>query len=340
MANNVPDGVSPELYAAIKKAYGVKGHMSNLDKRRATDIAQRLISTKILQPEDIQGDYDVNRMLNTTLGGKKRTMTTQDLIAFKRNIATAKTRYVGGITPQQVINLALDADIDRSRQQIKTAVLSRRTAKGECFIVTNASAESEHRHHTVHLKFYQFTDAIVSAGKTPDLVKHFMSNGKIGFDCTCERHRYWFRYITTIGGFNAGRPETGFPKIRNPNLMGVACKHVILVMHRIQQPAMRVAFEQWLKGARASQDTQTVQATAAEMKAEAIRQAQKSHHKRNLPARREQQMIVDALRNTNIVPKGYKDAIDSLDKLRNASFINEKAYKEGVAKIRKQYGVK
>lgn len=29
-------------------------------------------------------------------------------------------------------------------------------------------------------------------------------------------------------------PETGFPKIRNPNLVGVACKHVLRVMSEIE----------------------------------------------------------------------------------------------------------
>ncbi len=70
-------------------------------------------------------------------------------------------------------------------------------------------------------------------------VSYYLTKSYLKFDCDCGRHRFWYRYISTIGGFNAGRDETGFPKIRNPQLTGVACKHVLRTLTAIQQPAFR-----------------------------------------------------------------------------------------------------
>lgn len=338
--NDAPKGVDQGLFDKIKSIYGTRGHQTDLQKRRTADLEQRVESATILHPDDVKGDYDVKRMLETTLGGKKRMLTQKDLIAFKKNIATAKQRYNGGITPQKIINLSMDADIARSREQIKTAVFSRRNPKGEAFFVTNSSPDSKHNHHTVHVIFKQFGEALTAAGDTPNLVKYLMQDGRVAFDCTCERHRYWFRYITTIGEFYAGRPETGFPKITNPNLAGVACKHVICVMTRIQSPAMRGQFVAWLRSARVSQDSKSVQATAKEMKAEAIKQAQTSHYKRNQAQRKEDAAIFKVLQASKVVPPNLKAALDSLDATFKDGFITKNAYNKGVKMAYQKYGVK
>ena len=70
--------------------------------------------------------------------------------------------------------------------------------------------------------------------KDPKQTANWLRKQKLAFDCDCGRHRYWFRYISTIGNFNAGRKELGFPKIRNSNLLGVACKHVLRVMSEVE----------------------------------------------------------------------------------------------------------
>lgn len=62
-----------------------------------------------------------------------------------------------------------------------------------------------------------------------------MLTGNVKYDCDCQRHTFWFRFICTIGGFNYGRSEDGFPRVRNPKLYGVACKHVIRVMTMASQ---------------------------------------------------------------------------------------------------------
>lgn len=66
--------------------------------------------------------------------------------------------------------------------------------------------------------------------------------GAVRFDCDCGRHRFWYRYIASVGSFAYGKAETGFPKIRNPNLKGLACKHVIFVMRMLTQSQSMTGF--------------------------------------------------------------------------------------------------
>ncbi len=55
--------------------------------------------------------------------------------------------------------------------------------------------------------------------------------GDVAIRCTCPAFRYWgFAYILTQLGAKVTRPENRFPRIRNPDLRNVMCKHLRLVM--------------------------------------------------------------------------------------------------------------
>jgi hypothetical protein len=68
-----------------------------------------------------------------------------------------------------------------------------------------------------------------------------LRKSRLLFECSCGRHTYFYRYLATIGKYGCGRAEVGFPKIRNPELKGVACKHVIRVMSEIISSASVLA---------------------------------------------------------------------------------------------------
>lgn len=113
--------------------------------------------------------------------------------------------------------------------------------------VTSAGPGSRVSRHHVLVRFFGFARevrALQAVPKTPDGKKEKgattlpaavkrVQGGYLAFDCDCERHRYVYRYISTIGGFNAGRAETGYPKITNPKLYGMACKHVLRAMGEV-----------------------------------------------------------------------------------------------------------
>lgn len=50
--------------------------------------------------------------------------------------------------------------------------------------------------------------------------------GDLKISCTCPAYLYFgYKYILTQLDTNEDRPEHRFPKIRNPKLQGVMCKH-------------------------------------------------------------------------------------------------------------------
>lgn len=234
----------------------IKGHVGEARGLAEKDAAQRRAAEQrpqsvILGKNDVQGEYDASRVLKTTLGGVERAMTADDMAAFRRNMATAKANFKGdGITARQVIDLASarplgyrnpanGSDIKRAREEIKTGIaVSARNA--EVRFITNAGPDSKFSRHHVLVKFNAFAEASSRLMQAPandakacKTVARWLLKQKLAFDCDCGRHRFFFRYVSTIGNFNAGRDELGYPKIRNPGLLGVACKHVLRVMSEI-----------------------------------------------------------------------------------------------------------
>ena len=233
----------------------IKGHISEAKDRAKADRIEREAAEKspnsiILTKREVQGEWDASRVLMTTIGGAPRPITTNDLAQFRHNMRMAQKNFNGdGITARQVIDLASskpmpgvgpDTDIDRARKQITMAVPVS-AVNNEIRFITNAGPDSDVNRHHVLVRFNAFAEAAnklmastAKERKDPKQTANWLRKQKLAFDCDCGRHRYWFRYISTIGNFNAGRKELGFPKIRNPNLKGVACKHVLRVMSEVE----------------------------------------------------------------------------------------------------------
>lgn len=210
---------------------------SDKDQRRQAEKTEKQGGKPIfLRPSDVAGEYDFSRALTTTLGGIKRIITASDLKAFARNIKTLQQNYKGGISPQQVINLSLDIDIQRANKQITYAIPRSRKGDVVHFLV-DASGEHGDMHHFVNVQFLGFDGVRLYPGKiTHHRIKSQIVRGGVRFECDCGRYKYWYRYLNTIAGTNFGRQETAFPKIRNPNLTGVACKHILRTMQWIKSP--------------------------------------------------------------------------------------------------------
>lgn len=232
--------IAKSVAEALKKRTTslIRGAAREREERQQDDVDRRKADRKqILSPDDVLGKYNAKRLLYTTLGGVLRPITDQDLREFQRNAKAAGRRYKAGITAQTVIDQSRPEDRKRANAEIKFAVpLSH--AAGKFQFATNASPQSDVRRHYVAVEFINYSAVLASPRAAPKMADYLVKS-YLKFDCDCGRHRFWFRYISTIGRFNAGRDETGFPKIRNPGLTGVACKHVLRTMAIIQQPAFR-----------------------------------------------------------------------------------------------------
>jgi hypothetical protein len=259
---------------------------AQIASRQAVSDARKNI---LLNPEDVAGEYNFKRVLMTTLGGKPRPITLQDLKQFEHVARKLGKKYVKkGITAAEVIEFSRAVDRQRSQAQIHTAPIIR-AQQGLLTFVTNAGPDSEHQRHYVRVRFPAF-EAYVAAPKTRTNDSAFkaareLTKGPLQFDCTCERHRYVFRYIATKGGFNIGPPlgytEAAFPKITNPTLEGIACKHVLRVMKQISAGGSVAQFVATALLAAQKKATVAVTATAAEAREAAKQQLDTRHHLKN-----------------------------------------------------------
>lgn len=250
----------------------LKGHVGEAkaifaDDKRTREAAEKAPNSIILTERDLKsGVWDASKVLLTTLGGGKRPITADDLATFRRNMGTAQRRFqLGksgqGLTARQIVDLATSApltykpnpdgygsDIDKARKEITMAVAVS-ALNDEIRFITNAGPDSNVTRHHVVVRFNAFDDAVRKlATKTlddaaaPKQIANWLRKQKLAFDCDCGRHRYFLRYVATIGGFAAGRPEMGYPKIRNPGLQGVACKHVLRVMSELESSNLVLKF--------------------------------------------------------------------------------------------------
>ena len=254
---------------------------ADADQRAAAGNAEKSV---ILNPQDVRGDYDVARLLTTTLGGKMRAMTSDDLAAFRHNAKLLGNRFKGGVTPRNVIDMSEAEDRKRARIQITVAVpaaargvkdSSKKVDRLEVRFITNASKDSSDERHYVMVEFMGYPAAVASGAMSASKAAALMRRQNVRFDCDCGRHRYWYRYLATIGNYNAGRAESGYPKIRNPNLAGMACKHVLRVMTEIEASGLVLSFlaRAIEKGRKSEDGTGSIRTSQKEADKQAAKQA-------------------------------------------------------------------
>lgn len=264
----------------VLKVFEKRGFKAESDRARKAETVQRAEARNILGTDTIRDkDISAAKLLMTTLGGELRAITRDDLETFAANVRKLGKRFKGGITAKGVIDFSLQVDRDRANEQIRTAVVVRAQA-GRLHFITNAGPGSPDLRHHVHVEFPTFK-ALSASPQDPRKLAKTMLEGPLAFDCDCGRHRYWFRFIATKGGFAAGRPETGFPKIRNPKLVGVACKHALRVMPALlKDPTVRAQAAKMIAAAQAN-DVKAQVLKPAEAKAIAEQQIKQSAYLRN-----------------------------------------------------------
>lgn len=107
-------------------------------------------------------------------------------------------------------------------------------------------SQSDFTHHQVKVRQEEWDQQLrgLDAGSY-QLSAKGAATGWISFNCNCGRHRFWYRYLFTIGGFGLDPEEHVFPKIRNPGLKGCCCKHVIKTLATLRMSSVhsRIAKE-------------------------------------------------------------------------------------------------
>lgn len=211
-----------------------RGAIKEANARFARDDAIKRRSPNLLTPSDLRGNYDASRVLMTTLGGEIRPLSDDDLAAFRDNVATVARHYTKGLTAQKIINLSRDADRERANQQIHYAIPSSAN-RGTIRFITNASEESDVKRHYTIVKIMDFVSQASQPGEPKSIASKMQRSSPLQVWCDCGSWRFFYAYVATIGGVNAGPPETIYPKIRNPLLTGLGCKHILRTLTEFQR---------------------------------------------------------------------------------------------------------
>lgn len=224
-----------------------------------------------------------SELLEFTLGDTKRnnelkkTMNAAVLDAYLANVKAASSKFLGGITPTDVINQSRREDINRANTQIFLASVFKRQGNIIKF-VTNAGIGSPDTHHYVSVQLLDYPGLLLGRNRAPSVVdvKKAVIDGKINFDCDCGRHRYWYRYLATVGKYNFGIDENRYPSTRNPKLTGVACKHALRVMKHLMSPHMIAKVKGYATDdiAKASNKVKPHRQTSKQLEREAARQTE------------------------------------------------------------------
>lgn len=202
---------------------------SALNKLRQAELDSRRRATTILSPGEVLAGVSPGRVLTTTLGGMLRPITPEDLPKFRASIAQLGTKARAGLTAAEALQLSRPADIERARTEITYSMPTRMQA-GHVAFVTNTGPHSKVTRHFVNVEFSGFSAALARPGTASQCALWLVKESPLRFECSCPHWRYFLRYVATIGGWGAGRAEHGFPKIRNPGLVGVCCKHAARVL--------------------------------------------------------------------------------------------------------------
>ncbi|HHN5367824.1 TPA: phage tail protein [Escherichia coli] len=189
---------------------------------------------------------DLDRFLK--LGKKKEGtfFTAEDMKRFIENRKAHRGSFasnVPGITWAQMGAQSKKIDIDRASNRVDDGSGISKAAfiglqHSIAIVNVTASNVSKHQNHRVRIRFETWDAAVESAGNPDENINNIarkLCADRVSIDCDCGRHQYWYRYMATAGNYCVAPPkEYSYPKVRNPDLTGVACKHVLHAMNRFQ----------------------------------------------------------------------------------------------------------
>ena len=205
--------------------------------------ATRSASQTLLTPDEVAGEYDISRKLFTTLGspdGKPVLLTPEHLREFAKISADAAKRLRKGVTAKAIIDSSLAIDRERANTEIRTAVPTA-SHNGQITFMTDTGPNSDRERQYVVVNFLNFLPVVASA-IAADKTGRELTKSPLQISCSCGRWRFWLAYLATKAGFNSGAAENAFPKIRNPGLSGIACKHILRVMTLIKGSPTAAAY--------------------------------------------------------------------------------------------------
>lgn len=173
----------------------------------------------------------------------------EELNAFVKTIERhqAKSGSDKGVTRAALLRASRPIDKQRAKA-VRNATLYQR--KGN--IVYFQAPGNSRPFYRVQIRLEEWDNAVAKQLDPVLVAARKILAGRISFECPCERHQYWYRYMASIGNYGLKPIETGYPKIRNRKLEGCCCKHVLKVLQELQSSRVVFILSKELEKARAS----------------------------------------------------------------------------------------
>lgn len=236
-------GLSEKAFIQVFK------EITRLNNKRRQD-AKRTLRPGQLSRKSVQ---DLVRL------GKKpdgTEFTVDDLKRFDKLRKQYRKRRGGqqGITYLELVARSADTRIDRASnrsgdgREVNSAQLLAVKAN-VLTIKVKASHVSVHQHHRVEVRLEEWDQLMADANGLDSGYQKATKQacaGRLSINCSCGDHQYRYRYMATLGNYCLSPPkEFSYPKITNPNLSGLACKHVLLAARMMQSPTWykRLSYE-------------------------------------------------------------------------------------------------
>lgn len=201
---------------------------ANAERREARELREDAVG--LLTPALLRQHVRAGTGIVLAYGRQGHTVeyTIEDLKRFVAANERAQRNFrreVRGVPLMQLEKSSDPADIQRSRN-VRSAMLYK-INKNLLYFSVSGNIKA---HYQVRVRLEDWDVALHSTA-LPLVSARTAATGRISFDCSCGRHQFWYRYLTSIGGFDVNPPkEQDFPKIRNPGLKGCCCKHVLKVL--------------------------------------------------------------------------------------------------------------
>ena len=244
---NLFGGDKQSAFKKFEKLYS-KVFQSQVTTRDKDDRKAFLTRDLMDQRADVTKGGRAKLVLDYGTKGAKVEYTLAELNKMAEAGEKAQAQFkedVVGVPIKDLLKASDRADITRAQLQISSATLYKVHGNLLHFRVS-ASKESDVAFHQVRIRLDSWdSESLGFSGGGYLQAAQRSAMGRISFNCDCGRHRYWYRYLATVGNFGLDPKEMVFPKIRNPGLKGCCCKHVIktLATLRMHPIHLRLAKE-------------------------------------------------------------------------------------------------
>lgn len=178
-------------------------------------------------------DNSIDKVRDT----KKEALTIKE---HARAIRLYLKHYGKGVSIANALDHTRKEDIDRAHKQLRAFYL---TGKRNGVFRFNVKASGLHDKSSYIVEIQWDT----SMATRPEDASEIFKNAPIKYQCSCERHTYWYRYIWTKVKSSLGIQEHRFPRVRNRQLSGMLCKHGVKVFETIQRAPFQKTFARYIE---------------------------------------------------------------------------------------------